>query len=535
MSIGDSAGQAVSSGREGVDALVNWFALNRAELPIGLAVAAGIVLVMLALRWIGGRLVAGDPRCTHWRGVIGHVLANGPRSCSWSPRRSTSSPLMPPFRIRIERLIDILLHGRLRPARRGVGARAGPRRDQPPRPARIRAKPRSATPWRSSACSSASPCSRCDRRHSRQSGRQRHGAGRRARRRRHCHRPRRARHFLGPVCRAFDPVRQALPRGNIDPLRQDHRDRRTDRPQDHPAALGQRRASGHLQRQAARTRNSQFQRRAQPPRHRFRSGWFTRLPPDELEKVPSLVKAAVEARKGCTFVRCAILGFGPSSIDFELLYDSRASTVNKVAADRTAVALAVLRTLANTRIQFAYPTQTTFTAAPDGTMIMPYAAPAARRLMPLAEPRRNPPPGRRGDRRLRLAHSSTKRGSTRSPTRPTTASSSMSIRPPPRRRRSAAPSPTASCPCRCCAAWRPTRCSFPTTSRWRSITASTGSASSPRSAPASACAAASPLTRSRRKRPGNCCCATCHRRDRGRGQARADRRLARPDVRLRRT
>ena len=98
--------------------------------------------------------------------------------------------------------------------------------------------------------------------------------------------------------------------------------------------------------------------------------------PDELEKVPSLVKGAVEARKGCTFVRCAILGFGPSSIDFELLYDSRSVDVNKVAADRTAVALAVLRTLSEHQIQFAYPTQTTFTAAPDGTMIMPYAAPA---------------------------------------------------------------------------------------------------------------------------------------------------------------
>ena len=53
----------------------------------------------------------------------------------------------------------------------------------------------------------------------------------------------------------------------------------------------------------------------------------------------SLAKAAVEARKGCTFVRCAILGFGPSSIDFELLFDVRSVDVNKVAADRTAVAL----------------------------------------------------------------------------------------------------------------------------------------------------------------------------------------------------
>jgi small-conductance mechanosensitive channel len=99
--------------------------------------------------------------------------------------------------------------------------------------------------------------------------------------------------------------------------------------------------------------------------------------PQDLEKVMSLAKAAVESRKGCSFVRCAILGFGPSSIDFELLYDSRSVDLNKVAADRTAVVLALLRTFAEHKLQFAYPTQTTFTAAPDGTMVMPYAEPSA--------------------------------------------------------------------------------------------------------------------------------------------------------------
>jgi small-conductance mechanosensitive channel len=100
--------------------------------------------------------------------------------------------------------------------------------------------------------------------------------------------------------------------------------------------------------------------------------------PDDLDKVTSLAKGAVESRKGCTFVRCAILGFGASSIDFELLYDSRSTDLNKVAADRSAVALAVLRSFAEHGIQFAYPTQTTFTAAPDGTLVMPYAPPAVR-------------------------------------------------------------------------------------------------------------------------------------------------------------
>ena len=57
--------------------------------------------------------------------------------------------------------------------------------------------------------------------------------------------------------------------------------------------------------------------------------------------------------------------------------DSRTTDVNKLAADRTAVALAVLRLFAEHELEFAYPTQTTFTAAPDGTYVMPYATPPA--------------------------------------------------------------------------------------------------------------------------------------------------------------
>jgi predicted amino acid-binding ACT domain protein len=43
-----------------------------------------------------------------------------------------------------------------------------------------------------------------------------------------------------------------------------------------------------------------------------------------------------------------------------------------VGADRTKIVTDVMRVFATHGIEFAYPTQTTFTAAPDGTMIMPY-------------------------------------------------------------------------------------------------------------------------------------------------------------------
>ena len=52
-----------------------WLQANRQDLPLGLAIAAGIVAVMLVIRWFGARLCASDPDCTRWRGVIGRVLA----------------------------------------------------------------------------------------------------------------------------------------------------------------------------------------------------------------------------------------------------------------------------------------------------------------------------------------------------------------------------------------------------------------------------------------------------------------------------
>jgi len=94
--------------------------------------------------------------------------------------------------------------------------------------------------------------------------------------------------------------------------------------------------------------------------------------PEELARIPEIAKAAIEGRKGCTFVRCSMLGFADSSLDFELLFDSRSIDFNVIAADRTAVMMTIITAFADEGIEFAYPTQTTFTAAPDGKLVMPY-------------------------------------------------------------------------------------------------------------------------------------------------------------------
>ena len=105
-------------------------------------------------------------------------------------------------------------------------------------------------------------------------------------------------------------------------------------------------------------------------------GLVYQTPLEKLERVPEFARTAVEGRKGCKFVRCTIAGFGPSSLDHELLFDIASLDPDVIAADRSAVIKSLLKVFAEEGVQFAYPTQTTFTAAPDGALVMPYAPPA---------------------------------------------------------------------------------------------------------------------------------------------------------------
>ena len=56
-------------------AIISWLETNRESLPLGLAVAVGIIAAMLGLRWVGSAMSRADPGCLTWKGVIGRVLA----------------------------------------------------------------------------------------------------------------------------------------------------------------------------------------------------------------------------------------------------------------------------------------------------------------------------------------------------------------------------------------------------------------------------------------------------------------------------
>jgi len=100
-------------------------------------------------------------------------------------------------------------------------------------------------------------------------------------------------------------------------------------------------------------------------------GVIYQTPPDVLESLPAALEAIVDAVPDCRFDRAVFTGFGQSSLDFELVYFVTTPALESMLAARQAVGFAIIRRFAELGVDFAYPTQTSFTAAPDGTMIDP--------------------------------------------------------------------------------------------------------------------------------------------------------------------
>jgi small-conductance mechanosensitive channel len=98
-------------------------------------------------------------------------------------------------------------------------------------------------------------------------------------------------------------------------------------------------------------------------------------PPALARRVPDILRQAVEANNA-QFIRAGFNNFAPSSLDFHLVFDIESDDVEEMFQARHNIGIAIIDSFAREGISFAYPTQTTFTAAPDGTMVMPYATPS---------------------------------------------------------------------------------------------------------------------------------------------------------------
>jgi small-conductance mechanosensitive channel len=106
----------------------------------------------------------------------------------------------------------------------------------------------------------------------------------------------------------------------------------------------------------------------------FTIGVIYQTSPDMMEAIPGEIEAIVAARPRCRFDRCFFVAFSESSLDFEIVYHVTEPELEVMMAERHAIGLAIIRRFAELRIEFAYPTQTTFTALPDGSMIDPRPA-----------------------------------------------------------------------------------------------------------------------------------------------------------------
>lgn len=100
-------------------------------------------------------------------------------------------------------------------------------------------------------------------------------------------------------------------------------------------------------------------------------GIIYQTPPDVVAAVPAAIEAIIAGQPDTRFDRAHFYNFGASSLDFEIVFFVTRPEIEVMMATRQAVCLGIIRRFAAMRVEFAYPTQTSFTAAPDGTLIDP--------------------------------------------------------------------------------------------------------------------------------------------------------------------
>ncbi|MCF8708113.1 mechanosensitive ion channel family protein [Rhizorhapis sp. SPR117] len=106
-------------------------------------------------------------------------------------------------------------------------------------------------------------------------------------------------------------------------------------------------------------------------RLKFAIGVIYQTDPDAAAGIPDLLREIVEANNA-VFIRSGFVGFGQSSLDFEVEFEVYSPNYEEVYQTRHLIGLGILKRFNEAGLEFAYPTQTTFTSAPDGQMIMPY-------------------------------------------------------------------------------------------------------------------------------------------------------------------
>jgi small-conductance mechanosensitive channel len=103
--------------------------------------------------------------------------------------------------------------------------------------------------------------------------------------------------------------------------------------------------------------------------------------PDQLEKIPGLVRQIIEQQKKIRFERAHLQKLGDFSVDFEVVYWVLDPDYNLYMDIQQAINLALLRTLAKTGISLAYPTRSIQMDTPVRVVMAGLEMPAGRELV----------------------------------------------------------------------------------------------------------------------------------------------------------
>ncbi len=95
-------------------------------------------------------------------------------------------------------------------------------------------------------------------------------------------------------------------------------------------------------------------------------------PPEIALKIPEMLEKLV-IDNGHKFLRCGFIDFADSALNFQLDYDILSADYEEVFNGRHKLGLEILKLFNDEGIDFAYPTNTQFTAGPDGKLVMPGA------------------------------------------------------------------------------------------------------------------------------------------------------------------
>lgn len=110
----------------------------------------------------------------------------------------------------------------------------------------------------------------------------------------------------------------------------------------------------------------------------FGVGVTYQTPPDKAEKVPELMKQAIEETENTRFDRAHFIQYGDSALNYEAVYYVTSPDYLVYRDTHQAILFWLYRKFAAEGIEFAYPTRTLHFAAPDGSGVDPREVASAR-------------------------------------------------------------------------------------------------------------------------------------------------------------